>query len=357
MKKEEEVKDILTPEESDDESLSLKDPIISYGADYTLDTIRQYINNKQITVQPSFQRKFVWDIKKGSKLIESFLLGYPVPNILLGRPQDTELMEVIDGQQRLLTINYFFSGKFKNESVFKLVGDDIDVQFRDKTFDDLSDVLQRKLKNAVMKAVVLVYPPKDADLKFTVFQRINTGSVVLNQQEIRNCIFGGSFNDMLIDLNNSDKVWRAQYSRTPDKRMRDVETILRFLAGHQSWKTYDKPMTGFLNKFMEEHRHDQKEKLDELRELFSKTIKVVTDNITHPFSPTGKAKVLNRAMFESIMVAVARLQKEGKLAEGSLAKKHKLLLEDKEYIENVAIYTSDKKRYLSRMETAYKTLA
>ena len=357
MKSEDEVKDILTPEDSDDESLSLKDPIISYGADYTLDTIRQYIRGEQIKVQPSFQRKFVWDMKKGSKLIESFLLGYPVPNILLGRPQDTELMEVIDGQQRLLTIDYFFSGNFKNESVFKLVGDDIDPQFRNKTFNDLGDVLQRKLKNAVLKSVVLVYPPKDSNLKFTVFQRINTGSVVLNQQEIRNCIFGGPFNEMLIDLNNSDKTWRAQYSKNPDKRMRDMETILRFFAGYSSWKSYDKPMTGFLNKFMEDHQNDSKEDLDKLKELFSKTIRTVAENISHPFAPTGKARVMNRAMFESVMVSVARLEEEGKLDKASLGKKHKELLSDKEYIENVTIYTSDKKRYLSRMETAYKTLS
>ncbi|MDZ4296563.1 MAG: DUF262 domain-containing protein, partial [Patescibacteria group bacterium] len=92
-------------EEADDESLTLKGPIISYGADYTLDSIRQYVNDsKQIVVQPSFQRKFVWDIKKASKLIESFILGYPVPNILLGRDPDTEIMEVIDGQQRILSV-------------------------------------------------------------------------------------------------------------------------------------------------------------------------------------------------------------------------------------------------------------
>lgn len=357
MKNDCEEKDILTPEESDDEMLPLKDPVISYGADYTLDTVRQYIKDKQIVVQPSFQRKFVWDIKKSSKLIESFLLGYPVPNILLGRPQDTELMEVIDGQQRLLTISDFFSGKFRNEVVFKLIGDDIDQRFHNKTYEDLDDVLKRKLKNAVLKAVVLVYPRKDSDMKFTVFQRINTGSVVLNQQEIRNCIYGGTLNDMLIDLNNTCKEWRAQYSRKPDKRMRDIEAILRFFSGYYGWKDYEKPMTSFLNKFMEQNKNASQEQLTQWRELFTKAISIITQNIEHPFSPTGKAKIINRSVFESTMIAVARLEKEGKLKGASLKQKHKKLLLDKDYIESVTTYTSDKKRYLSRMEIAYKTFA
>lgn len=352
-----EEKKSFIPEEVDDEVLPLRDPIISYGADYTLDSVRQYIKDKQITVQPSFQRKFVWDIKKASKLIESFLLGYPVPNVLLGRPQETELMEVIDGQQRLMSINDFFSGKFRNETVFKLTGDDIDAQFRNKTFDDLGDVLQRKLKNAVLKAVILVYPKEDPNIKFTVFHRVNTGSIVLNQQEIRNCIFGGPLNEMLIRLNESNKKWRSQYSKKPDRRMRDVESILRFFAAYFNWKNYEKPMTGFLNNFMSKNRDASMEILQEWTDIFTKTLDIVTNNVTHPFSPTGKSRVINRSMFESIMTAIARLDKEGKLKSSSLGQKYRKLLENNEYIDSVTVYTSDKKRYMSRMELAYKLFA
>ncbi len=357
MKKDYEEKDIFTPEETDDESLPLKDPIISYGADYTLDTVRQYIKDKQIVVQPSFQRKFVWDIKKASKLIESFLLGYPIPNILLGRTQETELMEVIDGQQRLLTISDFFSGKFRNETVFKLAGDDIDERFRSKSFEDLSDVFQRKLKNSVLKAVVLVYPKEDSNLKFTVFQRINTGSVVLNQQEIRNCIFGGNFNEVLIKLNDSNKKWRSLYSKKPDSRMRDIEAILRFFAAYDSWKDYERPMTSFLNEFMKKYQNEPTERLNIWENLFTETLEIVMQKIDHPFSPTGKIRVINRSMFESVMVAVARLRKEGKLKAESLKLKHQKLLEDNIYLDSVTTYTSDKKKYINRMEIAYNKLS
>ncbi len=199
--------DIFVGEDYEDESLALKGPIISYGADYTLDSIKQYVDNKQIIVQPSFQRKFVWDIKKASKLIESFILGYPVPNILLGRDPETEKMEVIDGQQRILSICDFFKGKFRDEKIFKLTGDKnnegIDKKYINKTFDNLDETVQNKLRNSVLKAIILVYPKDDPNIKYTAFQRINTGSVVLNQQEIRNCIYGGPLNDLLFKINGS----------------------------------------------------------------------------------------------------------------------------------------------------------
>ena len=128
-------------EESDEETLQLKGPIISYGADYTLDSTRQYVDSKQIIVQPSFQRKFVWDIKKASKLIESFILGCPVPNILLGRDAETEIMEVINGRQRILSVCDFFKGRFRDEKVFKLTGE-IDQKFAGKTLI----ILKNRLK-------------------------------------------------------------------------------------------------------------------------------------------------------------------------------------------------------------------
>lgn len=344
-------------EEADSESLTLKGSIISYGADYTLDSIRQYVNDsKQIIVQPSFQRKFVWDIKKASKLIESFILGYPVPNILLGRDPETEVMEVIDGQQRILSICDFFRGRFRDERVFKLTGD-IDKKFEGKTFDSLDEATQKKLRNAVLKAVVLVYPKDDPNIKFTAFQRINTGSVVLNQQEIRNCIFGGSLNDALINLNESDQRWRELLSKKPDKRMRDVETILRFFVAYFKSSTYERPITAFLNKFMEENRYISSEKAEEWKKLFSETLELIIKNVGQSFPKSSTSKSFNRAIFESVMVAVARLQREKRLKLKSLSGKYKKLLEDKTYVDAVTSQTSDKKKYLERIRIAYETLS
>ncbi|MBI4994729.1 DUF262 domain-containing protein [Candidatus Peregrinibacteria bacterium] len=348
---------LFAQEEYDDESLALKGPIISYGADYTLDSIRQYVNDsKQIIVQPSFQREFVWDIKKASKLIESFILGYPVPNILLGRDPETETMEVIDGQQRILSICDFFRGRFRDEKIFKLSGD-IDNKYIGKTFDELEESLQKKLKNAVLKAVVLVYPKDDPNIKYAAFQRINTGSVVLNQQEIRNCIYGGSLNDLLFELNEKNTTWRKILAKKIDKRMKDVETILRFFAAYFNGGGYEKPITQFLNTFMEKNRNVNPKIIEAWKELFSSTLESIVNEVGAAFPHTAETKTFNRAVFESVMTAVAHLKKEGKFRKGTLKKNYTKLLQDTTYIDSVTAQTSDKKRYKDRIAIATKVLA
>jgi hypothetical protein len=344
-------------EESDDESLSSKGPIITYGADYTLDSIRQYVtDSKQIIVQPGFQRNFVWDIKKASKLIESFILGYPVPNILLGRDPETEVMEVIDGQQRIISVCDFFEGIFRKDKIFKLTGD-IDQKFINKTFSELDEATQKKLRNAVLKAVVLVYPKNDHNIKFTAFHRINTGSVVLNQQEIRNCIYGGSFNDTLKELNESNKNWRKLLSKNTDKRMRDVETILRFFASYFRHSKYEKSLTEFLNIYMDDNRDISTVKQAELKELFESTLDLVFRNIGFEIFPKSEdGKAFNRSIFESVMVAIARLNQEKKINPSSLKAKYKILIKNSDYINAVGSQTSDKKKYLDRLDIAYNIL-
>jgi len=348
--------DNFAKDDSEEEQIPIDEPIISYGADYTLDSISQYINNETILVQPAFQRKFVWDIKKASKLIESFLLGYPVPNILLGRPQNDDKMEVIDGQQRLTTISDFINGTFNKDTVFKLTGDVLP-KYAGKMFKDLDEPTQRRFKNAILKAIVLVYRENDPDLKYSVFQRINTGSVILNQQEIRNCIFGGSLNDLLHSLNEED-IWRRFFSAKPDKRMRDEESILRFFASFYNWENYEKPMTSFLNKFMSKHKDIGEIKQQEWRELFIQALTIIEDNfkLGNPFALSGDSKQFNRAIFEAIIVAIARLQAEGKNDFSDFTKKHKQLVKTGLFIESVSTGTSSEKKYTARITLAYDTL-
>lgn len=346
----------LAADDIEKESIALKAPVISYGADYTIDSLSQYVKNQDIVIQPSFQRNFVWDIKKASKLIESFLLGYPVPNILLGRPQNDDRMEVIDGQQRIRTVTDYLSGTFNGETVFRLTGEIVG-QFANKTFSELDESDQRRLRNAVMKAIVLVYQDSDPDLKYTVFQRINAGSVILNQQEIRNCIYGGSLNDLLGDLNTS-ATWRSFFSKKADKRMRDEETILRFFAAYFNRSNYEQPMTSFLNKFMSSSRFLDETAIRDWRRLFDDTLTIIAANYSgkNPFSLNEASKQFNRAVFEAIMTAVATLEYEGKSNFDDFSKKHKLLISNPEFVDSVSTGTSAEKKYSKRISLAYETL-
>lgn len=346
----------LSNDETETETLILKSPVISYGADYTIDTLAQYVNGDEITIQPNFQRNFVWDIRKASKLIESFLLGYPVPNILLGRPQNDDKMEVIDGQQRIRTVTDFIKGTFNNEVVFRL-SKDIAPQYADKTFTELEEPDQRRFRNAVLKAIVLVYQDSDPDLKYTVFQRINTGSVVLNQQEIRNCIYGGTLNDLLDSL-NLNLTWRSYFSKKPDKRMRDEESILRFYAAYFGSDNYEQPMTSFLNQFMYKYKDIDSGTVDEWRNLFITTIKMISESYSevNPFTVFDKSRQFNRAIFESVMYAVAKLLTEGKEDFSDFESKHKKLIANTDYIDSVSTGTSAERKYRQRLKIAYETL-
>ncbi|MDZ4260193.1 MAG: hypothetical protein U1A25_00875, partial [Candidatus Sungbacteria bacterium] len=229
--------------------------------------------------------------------------------------------------------------------------------FIDKTFDDLEEAAQKKLRNAVLKAVVLVYPKDDPDIKFTAFQRINTGSVVLNQQEIRNCIYGGSLNDLLFQLNEKNKTWRKLLSGRPDKRMKDVETILRFFAAYFNDDNYEKPITSFLNTFMEKNRNISPEKAKEWKELFDSVLDTAVKNIGSLFPRTTESKTFNRAIFESVLTAVARLKVKRNFNPRGLKKKYEKLIQNPVYMEAVTSQTSDKKKYQSRIELAIKMLS
>jgi hypothetical protein len=349
-------KDDFIAEDSDAEQLLITKPLISYGADYTLDSITQYVGNGTIEIQPDFQRRHVWDIKRASKLIESFLLGYPVPNILLGRDQNEDIMEVIDGQQRVRAVSGFISGEFDDNTIFRLSGE-IVPQFANKTFKDLDDTTQRRFKNAVLKTIVLVYEDADPNLKFSVFQRINTGSVVLTPQEIRNCIYIGKFNTLLHELNSSP-AWRSFFSTNPDKRMRDEETILRFFAALYGRDKYSAPMTAFLNDFMAEHQHIGDEKAVAWKKAFFDALEIIRSNYSdgNPFTATDSQKQFNRAIFESVAVAIARLANEGKADFSDFGLKHAKLLRNLQFKDSVTTGTSAEKKYAARLDIAYKTL-
>ena len=138
--------------------------------------------------------------------------------------------------------------------------------------------------------------------------------------------------------------------------MKDVETILRFYAAYFDGEKYEKPITAFLNSFMEKNKNLDSEKLSEWKNLFDSTLIIINDNIGNIFPRTSESKTFNRAIFESVMVAVAQLNKNNKLDKKSLKKKYQTLLENKIYIDSVTSQTSDKKKYKERLEIARKIL-
>jgi len=199
-------------------------------------------NDGEIIPQPHYQRGYVWKPGTKRRFVESILMRLPIPVVYLSETNDGKY-EVIDGQQRLTTIKLFV------ENSFTLSGLHVLGELNGKYFKDLEKATQRQLKSYQITARVLESscPP---DLKFDMFERLNTGSVQLNKQELRNCICRGGFNEMLKELASSAEFLSAMGWAQPNERMKGEELILRFFVFRyisiETISNYEKSLTGYM---------------------------------------------------------------------------------------------------------------
>jgi uncharacterized protein with ParB-like and HNH nuclease domain len=324
--------------------------IISYGADFTLSVYFEKMKKGEI-ITPGFQRRYVWSIFQASSLIESFLLGLPVPGIFLAKDKKTGNLIVIDGQQRLVTCRSFREEKFptKNE-IFTLKG--VKSNWEGKKYSDLSPTDRKRLDDSVLRATIIQQiRPDDQTSIYHIFKRLNTGGTALSNQEIRNCIYQGKLNDLLIEL-NTNKVWRFLLSsREVNHRRKDEELILRFFALYYNFSNYRKPMNEFLSIFMDLNQNPDAVKIDEMRNVFIETIKTIQINIgSRGFKPKG---ILNSAAFDSIMYTVAKYKNQLKENWGSCIED---LFKDPEFSYAINQGTTDSENISMRLKTAKKYL-
>ena len=197
---------------AENENDSIYYSVASYGADYSVDGVIKRLDKGQIIV-PEFQRKYVWDIKKASRFIESLIIGLPVPGVFLSRDnKDNNKMLIVDGQQRLLSLQRFYKGRFNNDKVFKLTS--VCPELEGLTYDSLSPDDQGRLDDAIIHATIIKQEkPEDDDSSiYMVFERLNTGGMTLQPQEIRACIYYGEFNRVLNELIKIDS-WRSLFNK------------------------------------------------------------------------------------------------------------------------------------------------
>ncbi len=313
----------------EDQPVPLRYSITSYGADYPVDSLVKRMENKAIFVPP-FQRRYVWNMRQASRFIESLLLGLPVPGIFLSKEQKTGKLLVIDGQQRLLTLQYYYGGIFADsQREFVLRG--VQEQFKGLGYKSLPTEDQRRLDDAILHATIVQQeePSEDQSSIYHIFERLNTGGTQLVPQEIRACIFHGEFNDLLKELNKSVP-WRALFG-VENKRMRDRELILRFFAMYFNGDQYAAPMTEFLNVYMGQNCELQKQSKDELTVLFSETVSIIHKSIEQ--RAFRRKKAFNAAVYDSVMVGVARRLSRGSVSKlPDLAAAYDKLLADNEFV-------------------------
>ena len=231
-----------------------------------------------LVLQPDFQRHFIWSAAKSSQLIESALMDVPLPAIYLFEESDGKI-SVIDGQQRLTAFISFVRGHFPpdgkgNSKSFALSGLKAMKDLNRKKFSDLSREHQKKVRGTSIRAITFK-KESDPDLKFDVFERLNAESTSLNAQELRNCVYRGDYNTLLKKLSENEDFQSLMGISKPEKRMRDVEYILRFAAFYHSNGMYASPMKRFLNQDMEKNRDISDGDKKKLESAFKKAVRII----------------------------------------------------------------------------------
>jgi hypothetical protein len=329
--------------------------IVSIPADYTLEGLSGKWKKGQLKI-PGFQRKFVWTQRQASRLIESFLLGLPVPALFLYADPDTGEQQVIDGQQRLMSVVQFFNGFFKNakmavEKSFRLVGLAADSPYNGCTAKDLEERHSAKflkLNDAVMRAFVIKQlDPNDATSIYHIFERLNTGGTELLGQEIRNCVYHGRLNELLNSL-NEDPNWRKIIGKeSADARMRDIEMILRFVALYFFAEDYKKPMKDFLSASMKKKRNLPEPEASALGTKFRDTCaKIVATLGDHPFHITSG---MSPAVFDAVFTTIAK--HSGDLP-SDLRDRCDALVNSKEFESKASYRTTDADAVADRLKLA-----
>lgn len=331
--------------------------IASYPSDLTLSVLSEMWKNGDIVI-PEFQRNFVWNISQSSLLIESFLLGLPVPQIFFYVDTDNKNL-VIDGQQRLLSVVYYLDGYFGSESlhgkqqVFRLSGLDERSPYAKKRFIDLDEGSQRKLKNAVLRAINIrqLNPKEEHTSIYHIFERLNTGGTPLKPQEIRNCVFRGGFASLLKEL-NADGNWRIILGRdTFDKHQKDVELLLRVFALSQTWAKYEKPMKEYLNVAMDLNSSGATQRVKWFAERFAQATKLVVEKLgSKPFHIRGP---LNSSALDSVLCTI--IENLDKLP-ADLGERYKQLKADEHFSSATFYGTSDVVVLQTRFKAAYTYL-
>ncbi|MEH0970251.1 DUF262 domain-containing protein [Micromonospora sp. CPCC 205546] len=244
--------------------------LVSSAVDYNLFSLSGLVRSKKIDLSPKYQRRNRWTDKRKSQLIESFLMNVPVPPIFLNEDEYGRY-SVIDGKQRLTAINDFLIGRLR------LTGLEVFAELNGNVIDELPGTLQTILETRAAIRAIIILRQSDPDVKYQVFQRLNTGGIRLNPQEIRNSAWPGALNEMILAESSSALFHQAlrvgeKHKSALYKEMRDAEFVLRHLTFKDDWDTFKGGMGRRLDEFMAKNHAMPPAEVEKLRTSFRQAV-------------------------------------------------------------------------------------
>jgi hypothetical protein len=347
-----------------DDPQTESEPVGYSGTDFDVEGLVRRVQRKDIVVPTfghgdstvetaGFQRNFVWRKPQMDRFIESLLLGYPVPGIVLVQQRDKRYL-VLDGQQRLQTLAHFYEGiyagrEFALESVSK--------DFVGLTYKKLDDTLRRTLDNSFIQAIVVRTDGSAASLEsiYQIFERLNSGGTQLTAHEIRVALYAGPLIDFVAGLNRTN-AWRQLYG-TFSPRLRDQELILRIIALFVTPGTYRRPLKQYLNSFAGAHRDCASLPIHELSQLFEDACNCLhTDVGNSAFRHTSGQ--VNVALTEAVVVGMMRRLEAGPRPDAMSVKTAiEALKHDPEFVLAITRATADEENVRTRLARSTQAIA
>ena len=243
--------------------------LVLQSSDFSLQGLREMVENNTIDLSPKYQRRERWDIGRQSELIESFLLNIPVPPVYLSE-ENYGIYSIIDGKQRITAVSDYLNNSFE------LRGLESFRQINGCRFRDLPDELRNALRIRPFLRVITLLKQSEPRLKYEVFLRLNRGGIRLNNQEIRNVAFRGLLNDAIYSASDNDFLKQAlKITGVKSKayqQMQDAEMVLRFLTLRQNWQDFSGSFSRSMDQFMMHNSEINESRATALMDIFFSAI-------------------------------------------------------------------------------------
>lgn len=345
--------------DENDEGLQITEPfdpseIKIISKQDTLRNIIERLKQDEIDMNTDFQRHAeLWDNRKMSRLIESILIRFPLPAFYFDASDDDKWL-IVDGLQRLSSIR-----KFVIDKKLKLRGIEYIIDFEGKNYDALPRTYQRRIDECPV-TLFLIQPGTPKKVKYSIFRRINTGGLTLNDQEIRNAMTVPFVREYLENLAKDDTFIKIMGDQS--RRMLDQELALRFMAFYYlDYELSKKNISNFLDDMVSKLEHFTSEQQNRLNEAFKVAIlrnyKIFGDNAFEKTveENTSKRKRKNSTLFEVWTTTMAKMSEEDflTLSENKdmfLVKYHEMLQNDNDFIRSITYSTQKKEHYRIRKE-------
>ena len=337
---------------------------VSYsGQDFDVDGLVRRLNRDDMLVPKfghqddrittaGFQRGFVWNKPQMDRFIESLLLGYPIPGILLVRQPDKRYL-ILDGQQRLRTLQRFYEGSHQDRP---FVLQNVSREFRGLRYSNLTEEQRRTIDNTYINATIVDTDgsPESQEAIYQIFERLNSGGTQLTAHEIRVALYAGPLIDRLHNLNHNPD-WRSLYGN-PSPRLRDQELVLRIIALFCGADEYVRPLKRFLNHFVSANRVTASPVVDEAEDLFASAAKLLNEG-PGASALRRRGRQINVAQTDAVFVGLMRALRERKFTPQMVEAAVDLIRQDVTLDEFMTTGTSREESIHTRLDAATRAFA